>query len=201
MPQRRAVIDRRTKETQIRVTFTVDGSGEAAVRTGLPFLDHMLSLFAKHGLFDLAVRAKGDLRIDCHHTNEDLGICLGEALSSALGRKAGIRRFGEAYVPMEEALARVVLDISGRPLVIFEDARPQGARKLASSTAYGWGDVEHFLESFARKAGVTMHVTLLAGRDFHHSMEAIFKALARALDAATQIDPRVKGIPSTKGRL
>ena len=197
---RRGGIQRETRETSIQVQLTLDGTGDSSVRTGLPFLDHMLTLFAKHGLFDVDIRAKGDLEIDVHHTNEDVGIALGQAFMKALGGKSGITRFGTAYVPMEEALVRVVLDISGRPLL--QVTYPERARPLqASGGSYTQHDAEHFLESFVRESRITLHVTVLSGDDFHHLWEAVFKALGRALDAATQRDPRVRGVPSTKGRL
>ena len=197
---RRGGIKRETRETSIQVQLTLDGTGKSSVRTGLPFLDHMLTLFAKHGLFDLDIRAKGDLEIDVHHTNEDVGIALGQAFTKALGGKSGITRFGTAYVPMEEALVRVVLDISGRPLL--QVTYPERARPLqASGGSYTQHDAEHFLESFVRESRITLHVTVLSGDDFHHLWEAVFKALGRALDAATQRDSRVRGVPSTKGRL
>ena len=159
----------------------------------------MLELFGKHGLFDLEVAAKGDLQIDRHHTNEDVGICLGQALAKALGDKCGIRRFGAAYVPMEEALARVTLDISGRPRFVLRD-QSQIADKR-KSVPYTMDDAEHLLESVARAAGLTVHVDVLAGHDTHHTLEGVFKAFGRALAEAVARDPRVKGIPSTKGRL
>jgi imidazoleglycerol-phosphate dehydratase len=174
-----------------------------SVKTGLPFADHMLTLLGVHGLFDLAIKAKGDLEIDLHHTTEDLGLALGQAFDQALGSRKGIRRFGSADVPMEEALARVVLDFSGRPRLEVRDARPPRVvkRPPASHGAYQWGDAEHFLESFARASKTTIHVEIAAGRDFHHTCEAVFKALGRARSEATRLDPRVKGIPSSKGRL
>ena len=189
---------RNTKETAIRVVLSLDGTGRSTARTGISFLDHMLELFGKHGLFDLEVRAKGDLHIDRHHTNEDVGICLGEALRQALGDKRGIRRFGAAYVPMEEALARVVLDLSGRPRLVLRDASKAADKK---GLPYTMDDAEHLLESVARAAGITMHVDVLAGHDAHHTLEGVFKAFGRALSEAVARDPRVKGVPSTKGRL
>ena len=199
---RKASVTRKSKETDITAKFAIDGSGKASVKTGMPFLDHMLTLMAAHGLFDLTLQAKGDLEIDLHHTNEDIGLVLGQALDAALGDKKGIRRVGLAYVPMDEALARVVVDISGRPKLVLRDSRsPRGKTGLTSSASYQWGDAEHFLESFARMGKITLHVDVLAGSDFHHTLEAVFKALGRALDMATQRDARVQGVPSTKGRL
>ena len=199
---RSAAVKRATRETAIAVDWKLDGSGQGNVKTGIPFLDHMLSLLAKHGLFDLTVRAKGDLEIDVHHTNEDVGIALGQAFAKAVGDKAGIARFGWAYVPMEEALARAVVDLSGRPLLkITYPEADNASLQLASGGNYTLHDAEHFLESFVRESRITLHVTVLAGKDFHHTWEAVFKALGRALDSATQLDRRVRGIPSTKGRL
>jgi len=199
---RTAIATRKSKETNITVTLKLDGYGKTSVKTGIAFLDHMLTLLGTHGLCDLTVKATGDLDIDLHHTNEDIGLVLGQAFDKALGDRKGITRFGLAYVPMDEALARVVLDISGRPKLIFRDERGKRSKHaLTSSTSYQWGDAEHFLESFARTARVTLHIDVLSGSDFHHTCEAVFKALGRALEQATRIHPRVKGIPSSKGRL
>lgn len=199
---RRSTVMRRSRETSIAVSLSLDGHGRAVVRTGIPFLDHMLTLLGTHGLLDLTVRATGDLQIDRHHTNEDIGLVLGQAVDRALGSRAGINRFGLSYVPMDEALARVVLDISGRPKLVLRDARGRRSRHaFSSSAAYQWADAEHFLESFVRTSKVTLHVDVLAGDDFHHTCEAMFKALGRALEQATRLHPRVKGIPSSKGRL
>ena len=199
---RRATATRKSKETNITVEVKLDGHGQAAVKTGIPFLDHMLTLWATHGLVDLALRATGDLEIDLHHTNEDIGLVLGQAVDQALGDRKGIERFGLAYVPMDEALARVVLDISGRPKLLFRDARGKRMHHtLTSSTSYQWGDAEHFLESFARTSKVTLRIDVLAGADFHHTLEAVFKALGRGVAQATRLNPRVRGVPSSKGRL
>ena len=199
---RRATAIRNSNETHIDVNLNVDGSGKTSVKTGIPFLDHMLTLFGTHGLLDLTVKATGDLDVDLHHTNEDIGLVLGQALDRALGQRRGITRFGLAYVPMDEALARVVLDISGRPKLVLRDARGKRSKHaLSSSATYQWGDAEHFLESFVRTSKITLHIDVLSGSDFHHTCEAIFKALGRAVDAATRLDPRVKGVPSSKGRL
>ena len=198
---RRATVTRNTKETRIAVTVTLDGSGKTATKTGIPFLDHMLTLLGTHGAFDLSVNANGDLDVDIHHTNEDLGLTVGAAFLNALGTARGIRRFGWAYVPMEDALARVVLDISGRPKLVIRDQRKSRSRLRGSGTAYQWEDLEHWLESFARAAKLTIHVDLFAGEDFHHTCEAVFKALARALAQAVQRDARLVGVPSSKGRL
>ncbi len=199
---RRATVSRTSKETKINVAVNLDGTGKTSVKTGIPFLDHMLTLLGTHGLCDLTVKATGDLDIDLHHTNEDIGLVLGQAFDKALGNRRGITRFGLAYVPMDEALARVVLDISGRPKLIFRDERGRRSKHpLTSSTSYQWGDAEHFLESFARTCKITLHIDVLAGSDFHHTCEAVFKALGRAFEQATRINPRVKGVPSSKGRL
>ena len=199
---RRATVARKSQETHINVTVNLDGSGKTSVRTGIPFLDHMLTLLGTHGLIDLTIKARGDLEIDRHHTNEDLGLVLGQALDQALGHREGITRVGLSYVPMDEALARAVVDISGRPKLVLRDARgKQVKHALTSSAPYHWGDAEHFLESFVQKAKITLHIDVLAGVDFHHTLEAVFKALGRALEQATRLNPRVKGVPSSKGRL
>lgn len=198
---RRATVTRTTRETAIRVTLNLDGRGTASVNTGLPFLDHMLTLLATHGAFTLAVKAKGDVDVDIHHTNEDVGLVIGQTFAKALGPPRGIKRFGWAYVPMEEALVRVVLDLSGRPTLVLRDHRTPRARLKGSGTSYQWTDLEHWVESFARGAKLTIHVDLFAGRDFHHTCEAIFKALGRALRQAVERDARLPGVPSSKGRL
>lgn len=199
---RRARVNRVTKETQIRVELALDGQGKARIQTGIAFLDHMLTLCAAHGLCDLNIRATGDLEIDVHHTNEDVGIAVGQALAQAVGDKRGINRFGWAYVPMEEALARVVLDFSGRPLLKLTHPEPLSPTlHQASGGTYTMRDAEHWLESFVRESRMTLHVAILSGDDFHHTWEAVFKALGRALAAAAARNPRVRGVPSTKGRL
>jgi imidazoleglycerol-phosphate dehydratase len=193
---RTAAVARTTKETSIRLRLAVDGTGRAEVATGVPFLDHMLELFARHGLFDLSVQATGDLAVDFHHTVEDVGLTLGQALREALGEKTGIRRFGEATVPLDEALVQSVVDLSGRPFFAYEVRLEQA--KIGSF------DVElihDFLLALVNQAGMNLHVRMLAGRNPHHVIEAAFKGFARALDAATQRDPRVQGVPSTKGTL
>ncbi len=193
---RRATVTRTTKETDIQATLGIDGRGAYDVATGVPFLDHMLELFTKHGFFDLTLRAKGDLHVDHHHTVEDVGLVLGQALREALGDKAGIRRFGEATVPLDEALVQVVVDLSGRPFLVYEAAVKQ--QKI------GEFDVElihDFLLALVNQAGMNLHVRMLSGRNPHHVVEAAFKGLARALDLATQRDTRVSGVLSTKGTL
>jgi imidazoleglycerol-phosphate dehydratase len=194
---REAVIERTTSETSIRTRLNLDGTGVSNVHTGIPFFDHMLTLFARHGLFDLDLDAKGDIEVDFHHTVEDAGITLGQAVAKALGEKKGIRRYGFAYVPMDEALVRAVIDLSGRPYLVYEPPSPVEA----IGGNFSFQLVEEFLRAIAVSAAINLHVEILAGRDAHHMAEGVFKALARALDAATQIDPRVEGVPSTKGVL
>jgi imidazoleglycerol-phosphate dehydratase len=194
--ERHASISRKTNETDIQLAFTIDGEGKAVLDTGVPFLTHMLDLFTKHGHFNLKVTAKGDTEVDDHHTTEDIGICLGQALRKALGDKKGIKRYGNAFVPMDEALAQVVVDLSNRPHFEFRGQFP--------SEKVGTFDVElvhEFLWKLALEARMNLHVIVHYGRNTHHMIEAVFKALGRALDEATMIDPRVKGIPSTKGML
>jgi imidazoleglycerol-phosphate dehydratase len=190
---------RKTKETTIGVSFKIDGDGKSQISTGIPFLDHMLTLFAKHGLFFLAIKAKGDLGVDIHHTNEDVGLCLGDALSKALQDKRGIRRFGFAFVPMDEALTRVAVDISGRSS-FYLDSQVKLPSPLEKDK-YDWQNLKHFLNSFSQRGGLNLQISILRGEDFHHILESMFKALGKALDDATTIDKRVKGIPSTKGTL
>ena len=198
---RRASVSRETKETSIRVALALDGKGTSSVKTGLPFLDHMITLMAMHGAFDLTVMARGDIEIDVHHTNEDVGLVIGQAFAEALGDFRGIARYGWAYVPMEEALARVVLDFSGRPKLVIRDQRKPRTKLEGSGTEYRWHDFEHWLESLARSAKLTIHVDLFAGEDFHHTCEAVCKALGRALRQATRQDSQIRGVPSSKGRL
>ncbi len=194
---RSATVSRTTKETSVTVTWVLDGSGNASIGTGVPALDHFLELFAHHGVFDLHVKATGDLHIDEHHTVEDVGIVLGQALLKALGDRLGIRRVGHVLQPMDEALAMVAVDISGRAGFYSFGLPTEG--KVGDLSMYM---VRHFLNSFALEAKVTLHVRILGGEDPHHTVEAIFKGLGRALDMATQIDPRVVDrLPSTKGQL
>jgi imidazoleglycerol-phosphate dehydratase len=193
---RRAVRARATRETDVRVAIDLDGKGEARVSTGIGFFDHMLAQLARHGLFDLEVSCAGDLEVDGHHTVEDVALALGEALGEAIGDKAGVARFGSAYVPMDEALARAVVDLSGRPFLVY---RVANTRERVGSLDVEL--VEHFFQSLATAARVTLHVELLYGRNEHHIVEACFKAVARALAAAVRRDPRVEGVPSTKGSL
>ena len=195
---RKGTLKRTTRETDIQISLNIDGTGRSKLDTGIPFVNHMLELFAKHGLFDLEVKATGDLDVDIHHTNEDVGITLGQVFLKALGDKAGIRRYGFFAVPMDEALIRVTLDISGRPSLHVLRAREVRFSRLQN---YSFHDAMEFMRAFCQNAGINMHIELVRGQDSHHIVEGVFKAIARALDAATQIDPRVQGIPSTKGTL
>ncbi len=196
MSMRTASLSRKTGETDIQVELTLEGSGVSKVETGIPFFDHMLTLFARHSLVDLRLRAQGDIEVDLHHTVEDTGITLGQAVSKALGDRRGIRRYGMAYLPMDETLARVVIDFSGRPFLAY-----RAPESVAAVGAFAFQLVEEFMRGFAVHAGANLHVEILYGRDAHHMAEAIFKGLAKALDQACQVDPRVKGVPSTKGTL
>ncbi|AGT33418.1 imidazoleglycerol-phosphate dehydratase [Geobacillus genomosp. 3] len=193
---REATIARTTNETSIELRLAIDGEGKAELETGVPFLTHMLDLFAKHGQFDLRIAAKGDTHIDDHHTTEDIGICLGQAIKEALGDKKGIKRYGNAFVPMDDALAQVVIDLSNRPHFEFRGEFPS-----AKVGAFDVELVHEFLWKLALEARMNLHVIVHYGRNTHHMIEAVFKALGRALDEATMIDPRVKGVPSTKGML
>ncbi len=193
---RSASIERITKETQIKLTLEIDGKGEAKICTSVPFLDHMLDLFTRHGLFDLRIEAKGDIDIDFHHTVEDVGIVLGQAFREALGDKRSIRRYGQASVPMDETLAGVAVDLSGRPYMVYNVRLPK--------VKIGEFDVElarEFFQAFANNAGANLHINVLYGDNVHHILEACFKGMARALDQATQVDPRIEGVLSTKGKL
>jgi imidazoleglycerol-phosphate dehydratase len=193
---RRATIERKTGETQITLTLAVDGSGRSDIHTGIGFLDHMLTLFAAHGLFDLQVQAQGDLEVDDHHCAEDVFICLGKALDQALGDRSGLVRTAHSYVPMDEALALVALDLGGRAYSVFE-AQFETPRVGQLGTDL----IFHLFETLAVHGRMNLHAKVLYGRNDHHKVEALFKALARSLDAATQIDPRRQGVPSTKGTL
>jgi len=193
---RTATVKRKTKETDIELVLCIDGIGRSDISTGIGFFDHMLDLFTKHGLFDLQLKAKGDLDVDAHHTVEDVGLALGQALREALGDKRGLCRYGWCLLPMDDALARIALDCSGRPYLAYE--APEEAGPIGD---FPFQLVEEFLRAFSVQGGLNLHVALLDGRDAHHMAEAVFKGLARALDQATQIDPRVQGVPSTKGQL
>ena len=196
MASRKADIQSKTRETEVTLSLTLDGSGSADIATGVGFFDHMLDLLARHGLFDLSIQAKGDVRVDAHHTVEDVGICLGQAFQKALGDRRGIRRFGNAAVPMEDALAQVALDFGGRGALVFNAKFPS-----ERTGDFDMELVEEFFRAFAMNAGMNLHVNAPYGGNSHHVAEAIFKAAARALDTATQLDPRVKDVPSTKGVL
>jgi imidazoleglycerol-phosphate dehydratase len=193
---RTASIERITRETRIKLSIDLDGSGQGKICTSVPFLDHMLDLFARHGLFDLTVEAQGDIDIDCHHTVEDIGIVLGQAMKEALGDKKGIRRYGQAALPMDETLAEVVTDLSGRPFLVYNVDLPK--------VKIGEFDVElgrEFFQAFVNNLGANLHINVKYGDNVHHVLEACFKGAARALDIATQIDQRIDGVMSTKGKL
>jgi len=193
---RSANIERITKETRIRLFIDLDGTGQGKICTSVPFLDHMLDLFARHGLFDLEIEAQGDIDIDFHHTVEDIGIVLGQAIREALGDKSGIRRYGQATVPMDETLAAVAADLSGRPYMVYNVSLPK--------VKIGEFDVElarEFFQAFVNNLGANLHINVMYGDNVHHVLEACFKATARALDIATQVDPRIQGVMSTKGKL
>ncbi len=192
---RQALVTRKTRETDVEVELNLDGAGKVDLATGIPFFDHMLHLFAAHGYFDLAVKAKGDLEVDQHHTVEDIGICLGQAFRQALAKKSSVRRYGEARVPMDEALAQVTLDLSNRPFLHFN------VRFAPVSAALDPQMVQEFWRAVAVHGSLTIHIEVPYGENTHHIMEAIFKAMGRALDMATQPEPRAQGAPSTKGVL
>ena len=193
---RRAEIERKTAETQISIKLNLDGEGTCDIATGIGFLDHMLTLLAKHSFMDLTVKAKGDLEVDSHHTVEDIGIVLGEALREALGDKAGIHRYGNCFIPMDETLVQVCLDFSGRPFLVFGAEIP----KIQLGN-YDTEMTEEFFRAVAVHCGLTLHIRVLYGSNVHHIIEAIFKAFARAVAEATAVDPRVKGVMSSKGVL
>lgn len=193
---RKGSISRRTAETDISIDFELDGTGKGEIHSGIGFFDHMLNLFAAHGLFDLEVQCKGDIEVDGHHSVEDIGIALGDALKEALGDKKGIARYGSFYLPMDESLAFVALDISGRPFLVYD-----GGEMAPMIGGYDTELTEEFLRAFAFHAGITLHVKVLYGTNSHHKVEAIFKALGHALRIAAGKDDRVQGVPSTKGVL
>lgn len=197
---RTASIERATSESSIKLSINLDGTGTSNIDTGVPFYDHMLTALSRHSLIDLRVEASGDIDVDVHHTVEDTAICFGEALREALGDKAGIRRFGEATVPLDEALARAVVDISGRPYLVHE-GEPEGQQYHLIGGHFTGSMTRHVFEAIAYHSGICLHIDLIRGRDPHHIVEAQFKALARALRLAIEPDPRVTGIPSTKGSL
>lgn len=220
MQVRQAQLKRDTKETRIAIKLNLDGSGKSSIQTGIPFFDHMLTLFAKHAVMDLKLRCRGDLEVDAHHTVEDCGIALGQAVMQALGDKKGIRRYGngfhpqnpftgEAYVPMDECLARCVIDFSGRPYLVWRGLNDLAYKKLAKSerqqdvsSAFRFGLAREFFQGFTNEARCNLHLELLYGDEPHHIVEGLFKAFAKAVDAACQRDPRIAGqLPSTKGKL
>ena len=220
MNRRKARIQRKTKETQIAIDLDIDGKGRSRIKTGIPFFDHMLTLFAKHAVVDLSLRCRGDLEVDAHHTVEDCGIALGQAFAEALGDKKGLRRYGagfhphnpftgEAYVPMDECLARSVIDFSGRPFLVWRGLNEMAYKKLSKaekaqdmSTTFRFGLAREFFQGFANEARCNLHLELLYGDEPHHIVEALFKAFAKAVDLACQRDPRIAGqVPSTKGKL
>lgn len=193
---RQGHVERETKETRIQLDFSLDGTGTIDIQSGVPFLDHMLTLFGVHGFFDIKLRASGDLEVDAHHTVEDLGICLGEALTKAIGDRKGIRRYGHAMVPMDEACGMVVLDLSNRPYLVYE-VPPLSPRVGQFETEL----VPEFFRAFCLHGGVTLHIQALYGNNTHHILEAVFKAWGRALDEASRQDERLTGVPSSKGVL
>lgn len=220
MNNRRATIQRVTRETKISLTLNIDGAGKSSIKTGIPFFDHMLTLFAKHAVVDLQLRCRGDLEVDAHHTVEDCGIALGQAFIQALGDKKGIRRYGsgfhpknpftgEAYVPMDECLARCVIDFSGRPYLVWRGLNNFSAKKISksereqdTSSTFRFGLAREFFQGFTNEARCNLHLELLYGEEPHHVVENLFKAFAKAVDAACQHDPRLAGqLPSTKGKL
>lgn len=220
MNNRRATIQRVTRETKISLTLNIDGAGKSSIKTGIPFFDHMLTLFAKHAVVDLQLRCRGDLEVDAHHTVEDCGIALGQAFIQALGDKKGIRRYGsgfhpknpftgEAYVPMDECLARCVIDFSGRPYLVWRGLNNFSAKKISksereqdTSSTFRFGLAREFFQGFTNEARCNLHLELLYGEEPHHVVENLFKAFAKAVDAACQHDPRIAGqLPSTKGKL
>jgi imidazoleglycerol-phosphate dehydratase len=193
---RNAKIERKTKETDIRIDLNIDGSGTAEIETGMPFFNHMLESFTRHGFFDVRVQAKGDLEVDYHHTVEDVGLALGQAFKEGLGDKRGIRRFGEASCPLDETLAKVVVDLSGRPYLSY-NVKIRPGRVGTFDT-----DLPHeFYAAFANQLGMNLHIDVVRGENPHHIIEACFKAFARAMDMATQLDDRIQGVLSTKGSL
>ncbi len=193
---RTAEVARKTRETDIFVSLNLDGEGASEISTGIPFMDHMLTLFAKHGKFDMVVKASGDLEIDCHHTMEDLGLATGKALADALGDKAGITRYGHMLLPMDEVLSQVALDLSGRPHLVYDVPVPTQYIKDLDVALFG-----EFFRALSNTAGLNLHIRILNSGETHHIFESIFKGFARALRMAVELDPREKGIPSTKGSL
>ncbi len=213
MINRKSTVERKTKETEVKISLNLDGKGRSKINTSYPFLDHMLSLFYYHGFFDLEIRAKGDTEVDYHHLVEDIGICLGDAVKEALGEKKGIKRYGNCFLPMDEVLVQVVIDISGRPLLVFNPSPEikkysSKIKKYSSSldrelfiSKFNLDLFKEFFRGFSSHSGITLHVNLYYGGNFHHLMEAVFKAFGISLDEATGLDQRQRGVPSTKGKL
>lgn len=195
---RKAVIERKTKETSVKVNINLDGKGDYKINTSIPFLDHMLSLMARHGHVDINVEAKGDIEVDYHHLIEDVGIVLGDAIKKALAEKLMIRRYGESLTPMDESLVQIAIDLSGRPYLVYKVKIPRKDTKIKDIEVSLFED---FFRAITNHAGMNLHIILLYGRDTHHIFEAIFKGLGRALRSAVEIHPRAKGVPSTKGKL
>ncbi|MFN3396676.1 MAG: imidazoleglycerol-phosphate dehydratase HisB [Thermodesulfovibrionales bacterium] len=193
---RKTKLERKTKETDISINLNLDGKGKYNIATTIPFLDHMLSLFSFHGRIDLDVKATGDTEIDYHHLMEDLGIALGDALKDALGNKEGIKRYGSSMIPMDESLARVIIDLSGRPYLVYKVRPPRGSLRGLEISLF-----EDFFRALSNHAMINLHIIVEYGRDLHHIFEAIFKAFGRAMKEAVSIDPSIKGLPSTKGKL
>ncbi len=213
MINRKSTVERKTKETEVKISLNLDGKGRSKINTSYPFLDHMLSLFCYHGFFDLEIRAKGDTEVDYHHLVEDIGICLGDAVKEALGEKKGIKRYGNCFLPMDEVLVQVVIDISGRPFLVFNPSPEikkysSKIKKYSSSldrelfiSKFNLDLFKEFFRGFSSHSGITLHINLYYGGNFHHLMEAVFKAFGISLDEATGLDQRQRGVPSTKGRL
>ncbi len=196
MKQRHTTVTRRTAETDINIELNLDGSGKSKISTGIPFLNHMFELFAKHGFFDLKIDAVGDIEIDYHHTMEDLGLTLGQAIREAVGDKAGMRRYGSCLLPMDETLVQIALDISGRPFLVYDLVPPVERIKDIDTALF-----HEFFQALTVQTGMNLHITLIRGSEIHHIFEAVFKALAKALDMAVAIEPRLNGVMSTKGSL
>ncbi len=213
MINRKSTVERKTKETEVKISLNLDGKGCSKINTSYPFLDHMLSLFCYHGFFDLEIRAKGDIEVDYHHLVEDIGICLGDAVKEALGEKKGIKRYGNCFLPMDEVLVQVVIDISGRPLLVFNPSPEikkysSKIKKYSSSldrelfiSKFNLDLFKEFFRGFSSHSGITLHINLYYGGNFHHLMEAVFKAFGISLDEATGLDQRQRRVPSTKGKL
>lgn len=198
---RSSLIRRKTTETDISGKLLIDGSGKTDINTGIGFLDHMLTLFAFHGLFDLTLKAKGDLKVDSHHTNEDVAICLGKAFKEALGDCKSIKRYGSKELPMDTAAAKVMIDIGGRYAFVWRTPPTGWAEQISREEGYSFTEGKDFLDTFAKSANINLHVEIYSGEDVHHALEAVFKAFGIAMDEATGIDERRKGVPSTKGTI